>query len=401
MADTEDIAVCLRPVEENGEAAEVQLPVGDFLLGRTVFCIKDKYCSRKQAAMTVTQAGKVTLTPRGTNPMQLKRKGEPEYSVLEKDVKVELKDGDFFTLYQKRHPYKVCVVSDQFVEGPQDLVPGICVWYKHPGYPYWPARIAKLEEVGPGIRNKKQDNTHLIYFFGTKDYLWVKLPNETTGRGRDEAKRPRKAVQGQDSERDISCGCLVWAVPDDEDAMAGRKRKRTGKQHFSYPVHIFSCKRRVRVKSGKGEEFSKAVDEVIDWTQTPSEEWHFPTFIPGEDSDEEEDAASSGGGQSSKKPADTKKEATTPAAESGGGSSGASNGVDGKAGTDVKAEGDTVELKPEQKVDVKPEQKVDAKQEDEPMPDASTEVPAGGANGTSKPVDESTDKVDGPPPSAT
>ena len=225
--------------------------------------------------------------------MQIKRKDDEEFSVLPPNEAVSLKNGDTFTLYHRQHPITVFISREQEVCGPSDLVPGICVWMKHPGFPYWPARIAKLSEVGPGIRAKKGKNTHLLYFFGSHDYTWVRLPNESMGRvAENDAKRRRKSAQSAiDSERDISCGCLCWPEEHEEgeeDASSSSKKRKRGSRQFVYPIHLFKCGKKKKMAGSKDRDFETAIEETLDWTQTPPEDWKFPVWVPGEDSDDEE-----------------------------------------------------------------------------------------------------------------
>jgi len=78
-----------------------------------------------------------------------------------------------------------------------ELKDGSLIWVKLSGYPNWPARIAKHQEVGPAIRNLKHtDKHHLAYFFGTHDYCWVKVNQVTRWEsGIKDKQKKNKAVQ--------------------------------------------------------------------------------------------------------------------------------------------------------------------------------------------------------------
>ena len=75
--------------------------------------------------------------------MQLKRRGEPSLTAIPEHQPTPIVHGDIFTLYYKKHPIRVLVVPKE-VKTMDAITPGLCVWFKHPGYPYWPARIAKV-----------------------------------------------------------------------------------------------------------------------------------------------------------------------------------------------------------------------------------------------------------------
>ena len=74
--------------------------------------------------------------------MQLKKKGELEFAVIPAGS-TQLEPGDIFTLYHKKHPIRVALIPRP-LKSMSDITPGLCVWFKHPGYPYWPARIAMV-----------------------------------------------------------------------------------------------------------------------------------------------------------------------------------------------------------------------------------------------------------------
>eukprot|EP01114_Cavostelium_apophysatum_P012803 TRINITY_DN2958_c0_g1_i1.p1 TRINITY_DN2958_c0_g1~~TRINITY_DN2958_c0_g1_i1.p1 ORF type:complete len:344 (-),score=133.57 TRINITY_DN2958_c0_g1_i1:958-1989(-) len=59
----------------------------------------------------------------------------------------------------------------------EDIVaePGDVFWVKLAGYPEWPGRVAKNEEGSSAVMKLKHtDKMKLMYFFGTRDYSWVK-----------------------------------------------------------------------------------------------------------------------------------------------------------------------------------------------------------------------------------
>ena len=149
-----------------------------------------------------------------------------------------------------------------------------------------PLILSQETEIGPGVKKKKGDNTHLIYFFGTHDYLWVQLPNEIIQAG-DEKKRRRQIKTSNDPDRSLDCRCFsfVASVAAMEDL--SRKRKRSPIEQ--YPIHLYYCREIERKKGSESEEFIRACEEVNQWILNP-EQRQFKVFNPDVDSDDNESA---------------------------------------------------------------------------------------------------------------
>ena len=158
-------------------------------------------------------------------------------------------------------------------------------------------------EIGPGVKKKKGVNTHLIFFFGTHDYSWVRFPNEMVQENETKRRRSSSKAPVGEPDRDLSCRCFcfVSSAPlpvSDQSEEASRKRKRP--ILAQYPIHLYSCKEFERRKGSKNPEFLKACEEANLWVNQDPEEWFFKEFDPAKDSDDEDSgpeiAATGGGG---------------------------------------------------------------------------------------------------------
>lgn len=103
--------ITLKPLDDGQKS--VDIPVGKTTIGRGPFLgCGDKKVSRNHAVLEVTEKGEVFLTPTHVNPCFYQPTAESPGTILKKDKRHKLENGDSFSLLPRAFRYQVVVIGE-------------------------------------------------------------------------------------------------------------------------------------------------------------------------------------------------------------------------------------------------------------------------------------------------